>query len=81
MHFITSMQYFPVRTLEPMHSWRSLTKAPETALCSLLKKETSFMIQKKDMLTNTKHDLCYNIRVASYLSTILTVRTLSALTS
>ena len=37
--------------------------------------------EKKDMLTNTKHDLCYNIRVASYLSTILTVRTLSALTS
>ena len=51
MHFMTSMQYFPVRTLEPMHSWRSLTKAPETALCSLLKK-TYFMNQIKDMVTN-----------------------------
>ena len=40
MHFMTSMQYFPVRTLEPMHSWRSFTNAPETALCSLLKEET-----------------------------------------
>ena len=56
MHFMTSMQYFPVRTLEPMHSWRSLTKAPETALCSLLKKVRDFINdpEKKDMVTNTE---------------------------
>ena len=56
MHFMTSMQYFPVRTLEPMHSWRSFTKAPETALCSLLKKVRDFNNdpEKKDMVTNTE---------------------------
>ena len=34
MHFMTSMQYFPLSTEDPIHSCSSFTRAEETALWS-----------------------------------------------